>query len=44
MGTSKNPYALSVVADMLIQGETTQELQVALSGFNAVVVYLLRRP
>jgi len=29
LGTSKNPYALSDIADMLIQGETTQELLVA---------------
>ncbi|WP_415397744.1 hypothetical protein [Sulfurimonas sp. CS5] len=43
-GICKNPYFLSDIADKLIQGETTQELLVASSGFNEVVAYLLYRP
>ena len=41
MGISKNPNFLSIIANVLMQGVTVQELQVASNGYNEAVVHLL---
>jgi hypothetical protein len=41
MGISKNHNFLGIIANVLMQGVTVQELQVASSSYNEAVVHLL---